>query len=258
MKDILLVLSVTALAFLYSCGQEEKQQQYPYTPEYLEYTTETTLPMTSVVPETTALNPETPINLITTSVGSGIVSDVSTSDTSSSSLSEQSVTTVAVQTEVIKGVSADNYNAEDMAKYFKENNAPHFGEYVVRTTKDDSNLGKDDSYTSKVSFRVESVKYNKNDPYDGSVEVYRTLEDADEQYKYYRNMYRNKPIYSEYLFKKDRMLIRIKFDVDASDEEIYENLMTEFFEKLHSVICPQCGEIIPDDSIYCKFCGIRQ
>ena len=249
MKDVIFVLSLTALILLCSCGQKENLP--PYTPSTAVSPTEsaeTTNTTTSIFFETTETTVSSDIN-------TSLSSDINSSVSSNINTTETTVTTTA---EIIKGVSKDNYNAEDIIKYFSENNAPDLGEYIIKSSQDDKYLGQKGYYTSKINFRIESVEYNKREPYDACIEVYKNIEDADNMYKYYRNMYRNKPIYAEYLFKKDRALIRMKFDVDASQEEEYENLLIDFFEKLNSIRCISCGEIIPDDSTYCKYCGTKQ
>lgn len=124
-----------------------------------------------------------------------------------------------------------SYTAENIIKYFEENNAPDLGEYTIRTEEDDQLLGRPGYYTSKVSFRINSVEYNEADPYDGSIQVYETVGDAQKDYDTYEALFESLPLAAEYITICDRTIVRMKFDVVPSTETVYEQLLSDFFNE---------------------------
>ena len=117
--------------------------------------------------------------------------------------------------------------ATGIIQYFIDNNAPNLGEYVERTESDDNLLGRPEQYISKVSFRITTVELDEEDPYDASIEVFNNADDALKRYNEVSSLIEQFPMFKEYLYLKDNILLRMKFDVLPSDEQVYEQLLND-------------------------------
>lgn len=118
--------------------------------------------------------------------------------------------------------------ATAIMQYFIDNGAPNIGEYIERTESDDKLLGRPEQYISKVSFRITTVELDEKDPYDASIEVFNNADDALKRYNEVNSLLEEYPMFKEYLYLKENVLLRIKFDVLPEDEQVYEQLLNDY------------------------------
>lgn len=125
-------------------------------------------------------------------------------------------------------VSESTITAGTVMQYFIDNGAPNIGEYIERTESDDKLLGRPEQYISKVSFRITTVELDEDDPYDASIEVFNNTDDALKRYNEVNSLLEEYPMFKEYIYLKENVLLRMKFDVLPEDEQVYEQLLNDY------------------------------
>ena len=184
---------------------------------------ESTEPVTE---DTTFSEIETEPPTETESVTDALQDRPETIETTSETISEAEITTEQPSEEPVSDEKV--ITAMDIMQYFIDNNAPSIGEYVERTENDDKFLGRPELYVSKVAFKVTSVEFDEDDPYDVSIEVYNNADDALKRYSEMSSLMEQYPMFQEYLCLNDKVLMRIKFDVVPSEEKVYEQLLDDY------------------------------
>lgn len=156
-------------------------------------------------------------------------STTSASNTSSETTTESDNTSQSDQPETTKS-NEKVISASNIIKYFDDNDAPNLGEYIERTESDDKLLGRPEQYTSKVSFKITTIEFNEDEPYDGCIEVFNNNDDAHKRYNEVSSIIEQYPMFKEYIYLKENVFLRMKYDVLPSDEKIYEQLLDAYME----------------------------
>lgn len=132
----------------------------------------------------------------------------------------------------LKSEATKNKTANDIALELKANGIPIDKIIIYDKTSDVNNLlGKPGQYTSKVNFSIKGLEqYDINDPNGGSIEVFKNNDDAIKRKNKIINTIKNDTTlstynYTEYLYVKDNVLLRLHSDNFGNEDNYKEIFM---------------------------------
>lgn len=139
------------------------------------------------------------------------------------------------------GESKNTQSAEEIINNMKNENS-NIGKVVVYTESTDLNklLGRPGQYTSKVSFedkRLEQENANnefmteeeRNEPTGGTIEVFSNASDMKKRKEYIEG-FSTSSMFSQYIYSKDNVLLRVDGDLTPSQAKEYEELLNKIVE----------------------------
>lgn len=129
-------------------------------------------------------------------------------------------------------------NAEEIINKMKNEN-PNIGKIVVYTEDTDTNqlLGRPGQYTSKILFEDKRLKQEnanneylteeeRNEPTGGTIEVFANEKDMESRKKYVEN-FTSTAMFSQYVYAKGNVLLRVEGKLTPSQAKEYEGLLNK-------------------------------
>lgn len=123
--------------------------------------------------------------------------------------------------------SIDNIHAADVLALFQAQNLP-IGSFEEYNQASDPNglLGQSNSYIEKISFTDTRLQLEPEDtqPLGGTIEIFKSEEDAKARYTYLRNM-STSSVLKMYVFQHKTVLLRLEKRLSEKQAQEYEQIL---------------------------------